>query len=158
MFQLIPAPLHRALMPLAYRLRRRWRLWRRTPIAGCTIIATDLQGQLLLMRHSYGPKVWALPGGGLKQGEDPAEAARREMREETGCGVSSLALIGILEEEISGSSHTAYVFSARIDQMPVPDLREVVEARLFPTHSLPEPLGNLTRRRLELWRETLQQR
>ena len=29
---------------------------------------------------------------------------------------------------------------------------EVIEARFFPSHSLPEPLGRVTRRRIDAWR------
>ena len=65
---LLPAPLHRALLPLAHGLRHRWRKWRRTPIAGVSVVITNLSGDVLLLRHSYGPNVWALPGGGLASG------------------------------------------------------------------------------------------
>ena len=39
---------------------------------------------ILLVRHSYGPQHWALPGGGLASGEDAEACARRELREELG--------------------------------------------------------------------------
>ena len=80
----LPAPLHRALLPIAHKVRHRWRIWRGVPIAGVSVAITNPKGELLLLRHSYGPKVWALPGGGLKPGEDPAECAKREVAEELG--------------------------------------------------------------------------
>lgn len=152
MQRLIPAPLHRALMPLAHGVRHRWRRWRKTPIAGVSVIVTNLAGDVLLLRHSYGPAVWALPGGGLARGEDPADAALREVREELGVDLARIEQVGMLEEVLSGSPHTAYIFTGLCDRQPRPDLREVTEARFFPSHSLPEPLGRTTRDRIAVWR------
>ena len=149
---LLPAALHRALMPIAHRMRHRWRRWRKTPIAGVSVVITNLTGDVLLLKHSYGADVWSLPGGGLARGEDPEAAARREVREELGVELARIEPIGILEEVLSGSPHTAHVFAAVCDQRPQPDRREVVEARFFPSHSLAEPLGRTTRTRISAWR------
>jgi ADP-ribose pyrophosphatase YjhB (NUDIX family) len=148
----LPAPLHRALLPLAHAVRHRWRRWRKAPIAGVSVIITNLGGDVLLLKHSYGPMVWSLPGGGLARGEDPLEAARREVREELGVELARIELVGTLDEVLSGSPHTAHIFAAVCDQRPQPDRREVTEARFFPSHSLPEPLGKTTRARIAVWR------
>jgi ADP-ribose pyrophosphatase YjhB (NUDIX family) len=152
MVHLLPAGLHRALMPWAHGLRHYWRRWRKAPIAGVSVIVTNLAGDVLLLRHSYGPEVWALPGGGLKPGEDPVAAARREVREELGIDLAMIDDIGTITEILSGSPHTAYLFTATSDRHPQPDLREVLEARYFPSHSLPEPLGSITRARITAWK------
>ena len=148
----LPAPLHRALLPLAHRVRHHWRRWRKHPIAGVSVVLTNLSGEVLLLRHSYGPRVWALPGGGMSAGEDPEACARREVLEELGVKLSAVEPLGTLEEELSGSPHTAHLFTAVCPTLPKPDRREVIEARFFPSHSLPEPLGTVTRRRLEMWK------
>ena len=54
-----------------------------------TDCASTLHGRLLLVRIAPGftrdaEGKWTLPGGGLKFGEDPEDAARRELEEETG--------------------------------------------------------------------------
>lgn len=152
MAKLLPASLHRALLPLAHALRDSWRRWRKTPIAGVSVIVTNLSGDVLLLKHSYGPAVWGLPGGGLGRGEDPADAARREVHEELGVDLARIDFVGTLEEVLSGSPHTAHIFTAVCDRQPRPDRREVIEARFFPSHSLPEPLGETTRRRIAVWR------
>lgn len=149
---LLPAPLHRALLPLAHHVRHYWRRWRKTPIAGVSVVITNLGGDVLLLKHSYGPDVWALPGGGLKPGEDPAAAARREVLEELGLTLARIEPVAVIEEEISGAPHTAHLFAAICDQHPRPDQREILVARFFPSHSLPEPLGRITRTRIAAWR------
>ncbi len=148
----LPARLHRALLPIAHRVRHNWRRWRKTPIAGVSVVITNLGGDVLLLKHSYGPKVWGLPGGGLGRGEDPAAAAQREVREELGLTLSRIDAVAVIEEVISGAPHTAYLFSAVCNQQPKPDRREITEARFFPSHSLPEPLGRITRARIDAWR------
>jgi ADP-ribose pyrophosphatase YjhB (NUDIX family) len=150
--QFLPAALHRALLPLAHLVRHHWRRWRKAPIAGVSVIITNLGGDVLLLKHSYGPDVWSLPGGGLGRGEDPLEAARREVREELGVELGRIEPVATLEEVLSGSPHTAHVFAAVCDQRPQPDGREVTVARFFPSHSLPEPLSRTTRERIAAWR------
>lgn len=153
MLHLIPAPLHRIMLRLAYRLRHHWRKLRGTQVTGCQVIVRDFSGSILLMRHSYGPAVWALPGGGIGAREEPEQAARRELREETGLEADKLLLVTIIEEEISNSPHRCHLYSAISHGHARPDGREVIDARFFPPHSLPEPLGLRTRQGLALWRE-----
>lgn len=151
--RLLPAPVHRALLPIAYRVRHRWRRWRNVQIRGCNVIVTDLSGNVLLLRHSYGPQDWLLPGGGIDSGEDPADAALRELREELGLELQNVMPIGTLLGEISGSPHIMHLFTAVADKEPRPDKREVTEARFFPTHSLPQPIGASAKRALAQWKE-----
>ncbi len=80
-----------------------------------------------------------------------AAAATRELMEETGCRAGSLRLVGCVEEMLSGSPHTAHVFTCVTEDTPKPDGREVVEARFFPPHSLPHPMTPRTQQRLAFW-------
>jgi len=52
----------------------------------------DDRGRLLLVRHVEGR--WQLPGGAVDPGEHPADALRRECREEASVDVELGALIG----------------------------------------------------------------
>lgn len=122
------------------------------------MILTNADGHILFVRHSYGPKVWALPGGGLDRGETPADAAKREIYEEMGCHLTTVVPVGTIAETISGSPHLAHIFTASTSQQPVPDQREILEARFFPEHALPRPMGRLTCQRLTLWQKHSQQR
>jgi ADP-ribose pyrophosphatase YjhB (NUDIX family) len=152
MASFLPAPAHRAVLPLAHLVRHYWRRWRKTPISGVSVVITNLTGDVLLLKHSYGPQVWCLPGGGLGRGEEPEAAARREVLEELGIDLVRISPVTVITEEISGAPHTAHLFAATCDQHPRPDGREVVLARFFPSHSLPEPLGRITRTRIDAWR------
>lgn len=157
MFYLIPAPLHRMAYRAAYLLRKQW--WRlcQPDITSVSVIATDLDDRLLLVRLSYGSGSWSIPAGGVKRGEAAADAARREFLEETGCVAGRLEFIGVQQERIHRAHNSIHVYAAKVQGNPQPDQREIVDARFFPLHSLPEPLCPITRRRLELWRGTLQQ-
>ena len=104
----------------------------------------------MFIRHSYGPPGWTLPGGGVTGTEDPAGAARREVREELGVSLGELALLGILTETVSGAPQTAHVFGAMVNEQPCPDGREVIAARFFVVEEVPGPLSALTRRRLAM--------
>lgn len=150
MLHLIPAPLHRMALPWAHRIRKRWRQWRKTPLRGVSIILTDTQKRVLLLRHSYGAAVWALPGGGLAQGEDAAEGGKREIYEELDLRLGPLMLLGVLNEVISGSPHQAYIFTAPCTDIPKPDRREVLEARFFALDNLPPNISALTHSRLDM--------
>ncbi len=68
------------------------------------VVITDDEGRMLLARFNTGSFVkWTLPGGGIDPGEDPADAARREVEEETGYTVELDELIGIHSFVIPGA-------------------------------------------------------
>jgi 8-oxo-dGTP diphosphatase len=48
--------------------------------------------RVLLVKQTFGPKLWSLPGGTVEPGESLANAAIREVREETGLDVTVTGL------------------------------------------------------------------
>jgi putative (di)nucleoside polyphosphate hydrolase len=52
--------------------------------ANVGIVLTDGKGKVLAFERVDIPGAWQFPQGGLDQGEEPSEAAIRELREETG--------------------------------------------------------------------------
>lgn len=147
----LPPRLHRAGLRLAHRVRHRWRRWRKTPIQGISVILTNKAGDVLLLKHSYGPKTWGLPGGGMGAGENPRECAKREMREELGLELDALHPLGVLEEQLSGSPHSSHLFAAEVNAAPKPDGREIVDARFFAPDALPDLLTRNVPKRIAIW-------
>ncbi|MDZ7628333.1 MAG: NUDIX hydrolase [Parvularculaceae bacterium] len=56
-------------------------------------------GEVLVIKRGKAPFIgqWSIPGGGLQEGERLADAAIREVREETGVDIRLLGLIGVFE-------------------------------------------------------------
>lgn len=70
------------------------------PISAVGIVCVR-EGEVLLIRRGNAPMRgrWAIPGGRVEPGETPAEAALRELREETGV---TAALLGVIEDFATG--------------------------------------------------------
>jgi 8-oxo-dGTP diphosphatase len=63
-------------------------------VVGASAVVINDQGEILLHRRSDNGK-WSLPGGSVDPGEQPADAAVREVFEETGIKVVPLRLVGV---------------------------------------------------------------
>lgn len=146
MLHLIPAPLHRLLYRVADTLRRLWWRVRRPRRTSVVVIAFDEHGKVLLVRHSYGRAIWALPGGGTNRGERPEHAAAREIAEELGCGLADLIKVVASEEQTAGSRETLHVFAARLVGSAIPDMREIIAVELADPEDLPSPCDRRVRR------------
>jgi 8-oxo-dGTP pyrophosphatase MutT (NUDIX family) len=81
-----------------------------------------------------------LPGGGVRRGEEPREAALREIREELGLTIDGSNLEVCLEYEGLSDFRRArlVVFELFLKREPtlVPDNREIMEAKFWNVHSL----------------------
>lgn len=151
MLRLIPRPLHRLGYRLAHALRVRWWRLRRPEVRGCRVLALDDQGRILLIRHSYGSTRWMLPGGGYSRGEEALAAAKRELREETGCELIDGRVIGRIFEPLHGARNRLTLVRGWTNDVPCADGREVVAAEFFAPDSLPEPRADDLQRFLERW-------
>ena len=66
---------------------------------GVRVIVLDENNRILMVKQEHPERtVWMVPGGGIEEGENSAQAAVREVREETGLEVEILGLIWHVEE------------------------------------------------------------
>ena len=125
---------YRAGYPLAHAY---WRVARpRKRGVKCVVVRGP---EVLLVRHTYGPgRRWELPGGGVKRREEPADAARREAREELGIDTGEWRYMGDLFERIDGKRDQLWCYTTELGDRPiVTDEAEIAEARWFARDDLP---------------------
>ncbi|MBI3439765.1 MAG: NUDIX hydrolase [Proteobacteria bacterium] len=129
----------------------------RRPVAAAGIVC--LRGdEVLLVRRGAAPLEghWSLPGGRIEWGEHAADAALRELKEETGCEARLIGLVdvvdGLLNQSKAAEDELPWAHYVLIDYAAVwvsgepraaDDARE---ARFF-EHAEIDALG--------LWRETV---
>jgi mutator protein MutT len=67
-------------------------------------VVLDAEGHVLLVRRAKPPRAgeWTLPGGRIEIGEAPADAAVREVREETGVAVRAIEELEVVVIEREG--------------------------------------------------------
>lgn len=78
------------------------------------VVPVDAEGFTYLVgqhRYALGLSSWEVPEGGCPLGQDPAEAARRELREETGFEAESLRYLGAyqLSNSVTDEVGAAYL-------------------------------------------------
>jgi len=95
--------------------------------------------QALLVRHTYGDRRWAWPGGLVRRREAPAATARREVREELGLDLLEWESLGQLDYRGSDRArHLVSCFLARAGpEDPRPRRAEIEEVRWAPLDAIP---------------------
>jgi 8-oxo-dGTP diphosphatase len=122
---------------IGFPLARVW--WRLTrPRHQGAMVAVYVGSALLLVRSSYRSQ-WQLPGGGVRRGETPESAARRELSEEIGLRASAVRPAGMASGIWDGRRDRVHFFELCLAKLPDLHLdnREIIAARLTPIDELP---------------------
>ncbi|GAB3862114.1 NUDIX hydrolase [Dactylosporangium cerinum] len=90
---------------------------------GVTVLAVTSDGELYLIReykYAISRHILQLPSGGVDDGEQPLQAAVRELLEETGLAASTWTSAGIVHPYPTNVAATVHLFIAH-DARPVQD-------------------------------------
>jgi ADP-ribose pyrophosphatase YjhB (NUDIX family) len=103
------------------------------------LLITD-QGKVLMVKNWLGANEWSLPGGGMRLGENPAAAAARELKEETGLNIepAKLKSLGKKQTNVHGLKFFYHCFFAEAESGELPTKRnlDVVESSWFKVEDL----------------------
>ena len=149
----MPARVHRHMASnrIIRKLLHTWFLLRRPMTLGVRLLVEDNEGKILLVRHTY-VDGWYFPGGGVEKGESQQQAAKKELREETGIGCTGeLELVGIYQNSSASRRDHVSLFRCREwreERIFTPN-REIAEIRFFSVNELPKDTTPATFRRIE---------
>ena len=133
--------IRRSAYRVASHLLAAYRYVRRPTVRGVRCVLVRGR-EVLLVRHTYGDRAWALPGGLMRRGEAPEVTARREMREELGLDIATWRALGHLR--YIGTEHARHVVACLAASAPADELdlnaAEIHEIAWFPRDALPEDM------------------
>ena len=82
---------------------------------GACVLPVDADGNVTMVRqfrYALGEELWELPAGKLEAGEDPFEAAKRELSEECGLTADAYTELGVVYPTVGYDSERIYLWAA----------------------------------------------
>jgi len=124
-------------MPASLRMKIIRTTQRKFTISVAAVIVNE-NGEVLLLDHVLRPASgWGIPGGFLKHGEQPVDAVRRELYEETGIELTDVELF----HARTISRHVEILFSAKTVGKPEVKSREINAVGWFRLKEMPENMS-----------------
>ena len=123
-----------------------WILFADPKVAAAVLVEKD--GAVLLVRRGIEPQagLWSVPAGFIDAWEDPARAAERECREETGLEVQATALLDVIGgREHSRGADIVIAYRAVIVGGTLQAGDDAAQAGFFPRSALPPLAFRATR-------------
>ncbi len=123
---------------------------RDSKVSGLGVQVAVMRGHEVLLIQRKDFEVWGLPGGEIEPGETPAQAAVREVAEETGLEVRLTRLVGLYSmPQWTPMDTSIAVFAASVSGGTIKaDPKEVMDVGFFPDYKLPQTLMWWHRRRI----------
>lgn len=109
---------------------------------------------VLLVSHWFAPWTWTLPGGNMNEGETVEQAAIREVKEETGLDIKSIAgEIGTYEGALGEGDEVSVVYTGDFEgSFSIRPTIEIMGKSWFDIDNLPPEISPANRKRIEAYR------
>jgi 8-oxo-dGTP diphosphatase len=112
------------------------------------VMIFDDEERILLLEHVFrADNGWGVPGGFVARGEQPAEALRRELREEADIELDNVQVL--FARTLGKVKQVEIYYRARAIGDPQPSSFEIKRAEWFPLNDLPAALSKDQRRLIE---------
>jgi 8-oxo-dGTP diphosphatase len=117
------------------------RLTQKKFTASVGAVVTNERGEVLLLDHIWRPgSGWGMPGGFIEHGEQPEEALKREISEETGLELKNIGLFSVRVVE----RHIEFIFSAEAAAAGKAEVKssEITAAKWFAPDIMPNEMSS----------------